>query len=515
VGFDMREAARVALPARTRVRADGSVNELRNVDRFVLSAGLVAAVVLRVWLTRTRLGQLDGDEAVVGLMALRFAHHGELRVFFWGQSYGGTLEPIVIGMFFRLFGTSTVVLKLVPVLFDALAAWLFYRIGRRITNVRVAAYAAVAFLCGPGGIVWLSTSTRGFYWATLVLGLAAVLCALRLLDDPDSTRDWIMFGLFAGLGFWQSPQILYFLLPAIVILVIRLGNRITSAWIAVPAAVVGAAPWLRVNLSGSWMTSLNTNALGDYRHTSYIHRLIVFMGEGLGVTLGVHVNGHWRGPSFMPTLVIVLVVGVLITVALQPGRNRALLLAIIVTYPFVFALFPLSYTVGEGRYVLYLWPFLALAFMYAARRRSFQIAMLAVVVILSVASLRTIENNLRRVPDQPLPWHNTALQARLHQLGVHDAYADYWIAYPLTFQTREHIDVVPILGSRFAGYDRQIHADPRPAWILLTGSRVAARFQKQLQARGISYTRDLVGPFAVYLPGTQVTPEQFDRRIFT
>ncbi|MGZ4140689.1 MAG: glycosyltransferase family 39 protein [Actinomycetota bacterium] len=486
---------------------------LSAIDVVVLTLGVVFAVVVRLWLVRTRLGQLHPDEAVVGLMAHRLVHHGELRVFFWGQSYGGTLETMFVAALFRVFGTSIWVLKAAPILLDGVAGVLVFRIGRRLTTVRVAAYAAVVFVCGPGGIIWLSTTSRGFYWATLVLGLAVVLYTLRLLDDPRSTRDWIGLGLVSGLGFWQSPQILYFVVPAAVTLVLGLRHKVVHAWVAILPAIIGALPWLWSNIADNWK-SLDTGELGN-PHTTYFHRLHVFAGEGLGSIVGLQNNGHWRGPFHSPFLPVALVGIVFLIAARPPWAKRALLVITLVTYPFLFASFPSSWTVGEGRYMLFLLPFLALAFMYAARRRLLQIALIAIVCVLTIGSLHVQEHDRVLAPDKPVPWHNAALIDRLDQLGVHNAFATYWIAYPLTFQTHERIIVAPVINSRFATYDRIVRADPRPAWIFLTGSRVATRFENTLGARGIPYRSDVVGPFLIVLPGAHVVPEAFDvKKIF-
>src|SRR5690348_7743800 len=50
------------------------------------------AIALRVWVLRSPVGRADSDEAVVALMA-RAILHGHHPTFFWGQPYGGTLEP--------------------------------------------------------------------------------------------------------------------------------------------------------------------------------------------------------------------------------------------------------------------------------------------------------------------------------------------------------------------------------------------------------------------------------------
>ena len=80
----------------TEARAPELVIPERDHGRAQLYAGLVlalvvAGIVLRVWVLASSLGQLDSDEAVVGLMA-NAIRHGHLSTYYWGQNYGGTIE---------------------------------------------------------------------------------------------------------------------------------------------------------------------------------------------------------------------------------------------------------------------------------------------------------------------------------------------------------------------------------------------------------------------------------------
>ena len=53
-------------------------------------------------------------------------------------------------------------------------------------------------------------------------------------------------GFCAGLGWWQTPNILYFVVPTAIWLVAarHVRNALPDALVAVPAAAVGALPWL-------------------------------------------------------------------------------------------------------------------------------------------------------------------------------------------------------------------------------------------------------------------------------
>ncbi len=50
-----------------------------------LAVALVMGLVWRLAIVASPLGEIDGDEAVVGLMARHIAFLGERPVFYWGQ----------------------------------------------------------------------------------------------------------------------------------------------------------------------------------------------------------------------------------------------------------------------------------------------------------------------------------------------------------------------------------------------------------------------------------------------
>ena len=59
----------------------------------------------------SRLGAIDSDEAITGLMA-RHLLDGEFRAFMWRLAYQGTIATYPIALSFKLFGTSRFALEL-------------------------------------------------------------------------------------------------------------------------------------------------------------------------------------------------------------------------------------------------------------------------------------------------------------------------------------------------------------------------------------------------------------------
>ncbi len=76
---------------------------------------IAASAALRLALLFTTENHVDGDEAVVGVMAQHIGHHGARPLFYWGQPYGGgaAIEAWLAQVPFAAIGSSSISLKLV------------------------------------------------------------------------------------------------------------------------------------------------------------------------------------------------------------------------------------------------------------------------------------------------------------------------------------------------------------------------------------------------------------------
>src|SRR5207344_2022621 len=95
-------------------------------------AAVLAGAVQRWWVAEHPIGTLTSDGAVIGLMALRFLHHGQLTAYMWGQSYGGSLEAVLTAVVFAVAGVGTGQLLATVALLSGLCAIVLWRVGRRI-----------------------------------------------------------------------------------------------------------------------------------------------------------------------------------------------------------------------------------------------------------------------------------------------------------------------------------------------------------------------------------------------
>jgi hypothetical protein len=484
---------------------------------LAVAAGILVGIGFRVYTLTHDPGGFDSDEAVTGLIARHFVSDPlDHQAFFWGQGYGGTLPPMVTALPFAIFGSSVLALKLTEVVWHAVAAVLVWRIGRRLLDERAGVVAGVIVWIWPAlGVHW-STKARGFYGTLEVLGLVLLLCALRLTERPDSRKDWMAAGAAAGLGWWTNPQIVYLALPAVIWFVVL--NRRTwravlaaRAWLwALPTAVVGAAPWFWWNLHHHW-NSIGGHNPGINRAEGFDGHFLRILREGLPVTFGLRVPYGFGWITSPSAIAKVLYAGALAAVAaaLLVRRQGALLLAIaLALYPVLHALGPVAGVTAEGRYFFCYLSLLALALARLARTRLATAALFGVLVVSTLTGLWKIPpGNTGITSGKLVPRSLGPLISSLRAEKINAVFAEYWIAYRLTFESRERVIASGVDTERYAPYGKFVRDNPAPAWVFLEGTGTEAKFVAGLKGLDAGYRTWRTGGFAVYVTTFPVHPE--------
>jgi len=473
---------------------------------------LGSAIALRAWIFTSPLGRVDGDEAVVGLMAMAF-RHGHTTSMFWGQNYGGTIEPALSGIAFLVTGRSTWGLKLVPVGLAGVAAFMLWRVARRVLDERAALFAGVMALVYPPFFLWWSTKARGFYWASLVLILVALLFSLRLVEN-FTRRDAAIFGLIVGVCWWTSPQSIFFLVPLGAWLVVRTRHHWRSWWPALPAALLGAAPWWWWNAHHGWKSLV---LRGSIVQSTYFSRLHVLFTQTLPEMLAFRApyTHAWRlGVVGIAMYAAVLVAFIAFTVVVvrMGGARRARwepLLVIMVGFPLVYAIPSATWYTGEPRYLLLLVPVVVIllcAHLTTVRRQLFA---LGIVLILAVSTLSMIGGaHTGSANREAHPSAVTRLIAALHARHIRTAYANYWTAYPVTFESGRSILITPSGKVRDRSIERAVERAPKSTFVVGRDSDAERRLRAEIGRLRVGYTRAAVGRFAIYALARRLTTDQ-------
>jgi len=105
---------------------------------------------------------------------------------------------------------------------------------------------------------------------------------------------------------------------------------------------------------------------------------------------------------------------------------------------------------------------------------------------------------------QMIQRHDRGVEVALDRLGVDHFYADFFLCHRLMYVTDERLVCAAMLDDLTPGWDRYlpfrdaVHASPRPAYVLVTGSPMEASFVAYLQQRGLNAVVTEVDNYRIY-----------------
>lgn len=204
---------------------------------------------------------LDGDEAVLGLMARHLLDGREWPWFFDGQAYGlSTVEAAAGAAAFAVAGASAVPLKVAM-----LALWLVgvlahqRALARLIGGARATVSAALLVLM-PAWAVWSMKARGGYLTAFAAAGVALLLLLVRLIERRDETAHvhravhdvtWVSVGALVGLIFFAQRLWLPGLVPAVAA-ASWLDRRRPRGLFALAAGACGVVAAVKVGSGLTW-----------------------------------------------------------------------------------------------------------------------------------------------------------------------------------------------------------------------------------------------------------------------
>ena len=226
-------------------------------------AVLLAAAGVRIWQAWTDRVLVQPDPTVVALMAKHMAEGTDWPVFFYGQSYMGSLEPAASALFVKLMGPTGFAVALGTVFFAMVSMALLGWWGKKAGGAWCGAVALAAALFGPQVFLSFQSEPRGGYMAALaadafVLAWAAPIAAAWW--ERRRVPPWRLFalGAVAGLGLWTDLIVVPALCAALLVLAAGMRGRFWRHWGGLAAGVggtlLGAVPWLLYNAKHGWLS---------------------------------------------------------------------------------------------------------------------------------------------------------------------------------------------------------------------------------------------------------------------
>ena len=162
----------------------------------------------------------NSDEAIVGLMAKHILD-GENFIYFYGQSYMGSLDAYLVALGFLLFGEKIWVIRLIQViLYGLVIIFLYLFVDISFQNKKIAFVSSIFLVFPAVNVVLYTTVSLGGYGEALLLGVISFYIAAFISKDCENQKSINsvhigILGFLLGIGLYANPISLTMIIPAI------------------------------------------------------------------------------------------------------------------------------------------------------------------------------------------------------------------------------------------------------------------------------------------------------------
>ncbi|MBT6150204.1 MAG: hypothetical protein HOH74_32480 [Gemmatimonadetes bacterium] len=235
------------------------------ITRFVSYRVLILSFIGLSLLTRLSLHDsnvffFDGDEAVVGLMAIDILD-GSFPLYFYGQNYGlAGIEALLVSMGILVFGISMLAIKI-----PMLALWMsaVFLLGLScaiiLKNQKALLFLFMAnIVLTPAWLVWSMKARGGYLTSFFLASLAVYLLVSR--DGKLRLREWAGVGAVVAVIYEAQPLWVPTVIPIILFFLVKgrpakenliRATMSLAAGLSVPLAVFH---YIRASAEGVWPT---------------------------------------------------------------------------------------------------------------------------------------------------------------------------------------------------------------------------------------------------------------------
>lgn len=465
------------------------------------------------------------DEAIVGIMGQRIARGGYWPLMYMGQDYGGPLESYFLALIFKVWGSSPIALRMLPLFLSALAIPAIAWAARRCFGKRAALIAAAFWTIPPvmpliHSMMTMVGPVENVFAAVVAIGFWGTMTKKEKVSPALAA----LAGFSLGVALWINAQILYVLAP--------LGLLLTTQWrqrrigpiylIFLASFIVGSAPLMAYNIQHPFATLHALTAGGDQK--SLLESFIQdFVRQGLPSLLGQKVNWRLSDPlSIWPGYYTpaILAAGVYLFAFVQSLRNgfskktpeqkaEALSLFLLVgAITLGVMLFSASGRIDKDpRHLFLLAPvsMILLAWGISALSRKSLFAALSLLALQLICNVQGIWQADPRYYFQPI--HKIAegeyLPADLREaarlINTHKTdgvYADYWLGSNLSFVCEEKIPVCSIPTNRQPDQALFALGGVKPAYVYHANQASYPIYNALLQRLG--WRRETALPLILY-----------------
>lgn len=490
----------------------------------------------------------NSDEAVVGLMAKHILA-GSTPVFFYGQTYMGSLDAYFVAAGFLLLGQHVWVIRFVQTVLYALVVFSSMWITVKITDKQLPALITGLLLAIPTVNVTLYTTVSlGGYNEALLLGNLLLLSTFGLLDEFQvDQRIWkfvvliFIYGFLSGVGIWANGLTLIYIIPTAGFLayVLIRNTACNNQWRRFFSILLSGIAGLFAGSFPYWMYGI-VNGFQLLVNELLGSAVSVEQGNLLQLTaahfrnlllLGVPAILGIRPPWAVRWLIIPMIPIVIFSwgwvfwktvrfIRIEKKRFiiRLLLLisvCLVLIGGFLFTSFGVD---PSGRYFVPLYIVMAILSGIVCGREKAVLGKIVPFFLLLFHLLSTLQCALSDPPAITTQFYEPAIVDHSYDKELIGflkeneeflGYSNYWVAYPLAFLSGEEMIYIPRLpyhpdmrytsrDDRYAPYQEIVDQSERIAYITTNHDKLNGYLRDSFYEKGISWKEKQIGDYFIF-----------------
>lgn len=454
---------------------------------------------------------LCGDEAVFALMAKYIIELKEFPIYMWLNHFGGTIVSYLAAISFLIFGVSVNSFRIIGIFISFSWVILMYKLAKKMFGKEVGLLTGLFTLLPSSFILDFSRLTVGIYAEGLFFTTTIFLFLNNCLTK-NSLKEYLLLGLFLGLGLWTTPLVFPAFVTVLIILIIK--RLLSKFHLLFIGFFIGYLPAIIYNLKYPTATlyrvagrilNLDRSVL-SYPTQKIIETIFNRMLWKLSIIPQKIIN---IPELFLPIIGVenlniigMIVISIFIVVIfkmLKPGK--IITGGFLTIYTFVFLVF-YCFLVEPER-ARYLIPLIIPLVIFLARFLS-DIRKRYEVVFWVVTILIITHNIYGNMMTKKTVKRYDKLANFLLSKNIFYCFSDYWVAYPVIFNTKEKVIISPTvfdtLYDRRPHYTEVVRKSNSTAYIFDTimYKNMIKKFETKLSKLGIFYKKEFINEFAIY-----------------
>jgi hypothetical protein len=374
-------------------------------------------------------GFVSGDEAVYGLMGKYIMEFKDFPLFMWGAHYAGTISCYILALFFKVFGVSSYVYKIIMILWEFLGVLVF----SYLFDKKIRVYIPLFFIIPLEGSFLFSP-----YVELPFLGISSYLIIKKIYEGLNYKILFFLLGFLNGFGLYHQPLYFpFFLTSLIFVLKSDFIKEFKKRIYLETGFIVGIFPLFIYNLIHPFATIRRIGGMA-----------VVGIGGKSDYGLLNMINSIYD--YFGYNFVFIFLISIIFIIFIKKDKSFIVKISLCsVLISFLFYLLP---GVRKVRYLLPLFYSINIFVVLFSqilldKNKKLFYAFIGLIFFIGFFRFNNYIKNLN-CPD----YKN--LSYFLIEKNIKYAYSDYWTAYPVTFHSQEKIIVSPRLNDSMGFYDR-------------------------------------------------------------